>query len=74
MEASTGIEPVYTDLQALCGSFEINDLSRKKYQDITGTRGENDTPQNSRNSRAPPMKKPGAKAPGSYSSPDCRPA
>jgi len=43
LEASTGIEPVYTDLQSADLSRKTNDIGSKKYQDISGTRGEPDT-------------------------------
>ncbi len=47
MEASTGIEPVYTDLQSNRFSNEINEQALKKYQDKAGTLGEPDTRSNS---------------------------
>jgi len=43
MEASTGIEPVYTDLQSRSVSFKNNTLISKKYQDKSRTIGELDT-------------------------------
>ena len=43
MEASTGIEPVYTDLQSLRFPNEINAVDAEKYQDKAGTGGEPDT-------------------------------
>ena len=48
MEASTGIEPVYTDLQSRELLNEFNDVSSKKYQDISRTSGERDTAGTSR--------------------------
>ena len=43
MEAGTGIEPVFTDLQSRRFHRENNDLSAKEYQDIARTGGERDT-------------------------------
>ena len=43
MEASTGIEPVYTDLQSFRFPNKINELDAEKYQDKAGTVGEPDT-------------------------------
>ncbi|PZX15445.1 hypothetical protein LX82_00074 [Celeribacter halophilus] len=43
MEASTGIEPVYTDLQSLTFINNNNILGVFWYQDICRTRGEPDT-------------------------------
>ena len=43
MEASTGIEPVYTDLQSIPLSSENSNLDRKWYQDIYRTTCEPDT-------------------------------
>jgi len=43
MEASTGIEPVYTDLQSTCFPSLSNRLGQKKYQDKTQTKREPDT-------------------------------
>jgi len=43
LEASTGIEPVYTDLQSIAFHNENNDVTAKKYQDKAGTAGEPDT-------------------------------
>ena len=43
MEASTGIEPVYTDLQSSAFPNKINAQDPKKYQDKAGTRREPDT-------------------------------
>ncbi len=54
----TGIEPVFTDLQSCGKSFEISELSRKKYQDISGTAGEHDT----KSFRDPENENPGALA------------
>jgi len=47
LEASTGIEPVYTDLQSYAFPNEINAQGPKKYQDKAGTGGELDTSANS---------------------------
>ena len=44
LEAGTGIEPVYTDLQAYKLENDYNEIGRKKYQDKTATGGERDTP------------------------------
>lgn len=44
MEAGTGIEPVFTDLQSNFIFIYINALSLTEYQDIEGTRYEPDTP------------------------------
>ena len=44
MEASTGIEPVYTDLQSNPVSFQSKGLDEKTYQDIQRTSDEHDTP------------------------------
>ncbi|WP_226627964.1 hypothetical protein [Alloyangia pacifica] len=43
MEASTGIEPVYTDLQSSRFHKEINQITRKGYQDKARTSRELDT-------------------------------
>jgi len=43
LEASTGIEPVYTDLQSSAFPNEINTQGPKKYQDKAGTGREPDT-------------------------------
>ena len=43
VEAGTGIEPVYSDLQSKALSGEINRLGAKSYQDKPGTLGEPDT-------------------------------
>ena len=43
MEASTGIEPVYTDLQSIISANKNNNLRSKKYQDISRTWCEADT-------------------------------
>ena len=43
MEASTGIEPVYTDLQSNQPSKDNNGLGSKKYQDKGKTKSEPDT-------------------------------
>jgi hypothetical protein len=43
MEASIGIEPIYTDLQSLRFPNEINAVDAEKYQDKAGTGGEPDT-------------------------------
>ena len=44
MEAGTGIEPVFTDLQSNRLHSENSALDRKKYQDKPGTLREPDTP------------------------------
>ena len=46
LEASTGIEPVWTDLQSSRFPNEITAQELKKYQDKAGTHGEPDTPVN----------------------------
>ena len=43
LEVSTGIEPVYTDLQSNAFPNEINTQGPKKYQDKAGTGREPDT-------------------------------
>ena len=44
LEAGTGIEPVFTDLQSIRFRRENNDVDRKEYQDKSGSGGEPDTP------------------------------
>ena len=43
LEASTGIEPVYTDLQSITFHKYNNNLGPKEYQDICRTVCEHDT-------------------------------
>jgi len=43
LEASTGIEPVYTDLQSVFILRDYNSLNSNWYQDITRTGEERDT-------------------------------
>ena len=43
MEASTGIEPVYTDLQSKCFPNDANGLAVNLYQDTSRTLCEPDT-------------------------------
>ncbi|MFC3528026.1 hypothetical protein ACFOMH_07520 [Paracoccus mangrovi] len=43
LEAGTGIEPVFTDLQSNSLSFYLNSLVIKEYQDIGRTADEHDT-------------------------------
>jgi len=51
VEASTGIEPVYTDLQAPTFFKETNAKGHFQYQDICRTKGEHDTQKKSTFSR-----------------------
>ena len=44
MEASTGIKPVYTDLQSNSVSVQSKGLDQKTHQDIRRTSDEHDTP------------------------------
>ncbi len=55
LEAGTGIEPVYTDLQSNRFRKDNNALTPKKYQDKARTGGEHDT----RQKPAPTKENPG---------------
>ena len=61
LEAGTGIEPVFTDLQSNIFQSKNNALGQNSYQDKAGTPSEHDTAQNSE-SDAPKTKNPDALA------------